>query len=132
MIADIVGLAFTDTISSGYITSCYKLKSFFDYGCISDFSEEQCVVFTNTDEFESDMDITLKIYPNPASEALFIESEEKIESVRIFDSKGGKVIRWEGDKGKVEVPVDGLIPGLYLVKVETAIGTVAKKVVVGR
>jgi hypothetical protein len=97
-----------------------------------------------------------KIYPNPASDELHIESSEGMESVCVFDSQGDKVIGWYGDKvdgwsggqvaggsggqvvkwsggqGKVAIPVRGLASGLYLVRVETKSGMVMRKVVVGR
>jgi len=99
--------------------------------CESGFSNEACVVcVTYISEEESRSKVN--IYPNPASDVLFIESEEEIKSVSIFDSQGDKVIRWNGDKGKLEVGLNGLAPGLYLVRVETGSGVVGRKVVVNR
>lgn len=134
MIAEIDGLEHTDTISPGYNTSCYKLKSIF-YNYESVFSEEACVILTSEEEFTID-DGFLKIYPNPASDLIHIQSSEKIQSIFIYDSKGDKVIRWEGGKvgkvGKVEIPMHGLASGLYLVKVETGGCVVSGKVVIRR
>ena len=79
------------------------------------------------------------IYPNPASDMLYIESLEKVESIRIFDGRGAQVVGWSSGQvvgwsgGQEKVPVDGLLPGLYLVRVETAGGgVIGRKVVVGR
>jgi hypothetical protein len=72
----------------------------------------------------------LKIYPNPASDMLFIESAEKVESVSIFDSRGGQVVGWSGGQVKVEMPVRGLAPGLYLVRVETGREVVNRKIII--
>ncbi|HOX76974.1 MAG TPA: T9SS type A sorting domain-containing protein [Bacteroidales bacterium] len=73
----------------------------------------------------------VKIYPNPASGVLYIEATEPVESIDMFDNLGCKVLRVYGCKGeKVEVPLYGLAPGLYLVRVDTDEGVVARKVVV--
>ena len=86
----------------------------------------------------------VNIYPNPASDMLFIESSERLESVCVFDSRGGQVVRWSGgmvewwnygtvehwNTGTVNIPVGGLAPGLYLVRVETGNGVFGRKVVV--
>jgi hypothetical protein len=53
-----------------------------------------------------------------------------MQSICIYDSKGDKVIKWEGGKGKVEVQVDGLVPGLYLVKVELGDVIITRKIIV--
>jgi hypothetical protein len=80
----------------------------------------------------------LSIYPNPASDMLFIESAAEMGSVRVFDNHGGQVVGWSGGQvvkgygGKVEIPVSGLAPGLYLVRVETGGSVVGRKIVVGR
>jgi hypothetical protein len=42
------------------------------------------------------------------------------------------VIRWEGDKGEAEISVRELVPGLYLVKVETGGLVLPRKVMVSR
>ncbi|NTV83112.1 MAG: T9SS type A sorting domain-containing protein, partial [Bacteroidales bacterium] len=96
--------------------------------CESGFSNEACVVCgTFVPEEESLLD--LKIYPNPASDVLFIESsEEKIESVSVIDIRGETVKQWNGEtvehwnNGTLELPLPGLAPGLYLVRVETGSG----------
>jgi hypothetical protein len=112
---------------------CYKVKAIYISEadtCESSFSNEHCA-FIMVGVNEWDQDIQISIYPNPASDVLFIEAMEKIESIIIYDSKGDKVIRWHGDQGKVDLQVDGLAPGIYLVRVETGGGVVSRKVVIG-
>ncbi len=80
----------------------------------------------------------VQIYPNPASDMLFIESTEKIESIIIFDSRGitlehwnnGTLEQWNG--GTVRIPVSRLVPGLYLVRIETGGEMGVRKVVIRR
>jgi hypothetical protein len=113
-------------------------------GCNSQIEvETACAVDLADNSFPENH---LTIYPNPASDVLFIESSEKLESVSIFDSRGDKVVRWYGDKGRIgdresgrqgdkergRINVGELAPGLYLVRVETGSGVVGRKVVVRR
>ncbi len=128
---------------------CYMVSSVYINGsdtCESGFSNEECEFCIGINE--QDEEFNLLIYPNPASDVLYIESPEEIKSVSIFDCRGiqlelwnigtmertggDKVIRWNGDKGKVEVKLAGLAPGLYLVRVETGSGVVGRKVVKNR
>ena len=120
----------------------YKVKAIYSYendSCISDFSNTNMYVCYPyiAEQWGSEF----SIYPNPASDVFFIESGEKVERVEMFSSRGDKVVGWYGDKGDKEmggqgegevmrVSVAGLPPGLYLVRVETAGGVSAGKVVV--
>jgi hypothetical protein len=120
------------------------VKSVCDYLAITD---EDAIIYGNAPGCNSELEVEvacqegvddndrsqLIIYPNPASDMLFIESaEEKIESIIIFDSKGEEVTRRQGDREKAVIRVDGLEPGIYLVRVETESGVVGRKVVVRR
>ena len=132
MIAEVEYLEYIDTISSGFNVSCYKLKSVFWDEYESDFSEEACVVLVNTDPVELKNDGFLKIFPNPATDLIHVQSSEKIQSISIFDARGDKVIWWEGDMVEMGIPVKVLLPGLYMVKLETGGGIVSRKVVIRR
>ncbi len=144
MIAETQELEYTDFISPVYNSACYKLKSIFYNGCVSDFSADTCIVLTSVDPGISEKEDHLKIYPNPASDVLFIESAEVIKSVNIFDSRGmtieqlnnrtieqpnGRSVEQAKDHLWV-VPLAGLAPGLYFVRVETDSGVVGRKVVI--
>jgi hypothetical protein len=125
---------------------CYKVTAI--YEGLYDTCESQ-LPYWDACEFcgktgEENFNSKLIIYPNPASDVLFIESSEQIERVSVFDSKGGQVVGWSGGQvirgsggqvagwsgGRVEIPMNGLLPGLYLLRVETGNGVVGRKVVV--
>jgi hypothetical protein len=74
----------------------------------------------------------VSIYPNPANDFIHIESMERMDGISIYDSRGDKVIKWYGDEGEVEIPVSKLVPGLYLVRVETDKETISRKIVIIR
>jgi hypothetical protein len=118
---------------------CYQVtaiyESYLDY-CESVPSNEVCEVCEKLSENQIDTD--LKIYPNPASDVVFIESAEEVESVRVFDSRGEEVKRRRGEEGKGRngdmetwrIPVVGLAPGLYLVRVETGKEFISRKIII--
>jgi hypothetical protein len=125
----------TCAVYMGYYN--YKVTAIYASGndtCESGFSNEEGDVCEGI--YDEVQKFYLSIYPNPASDVLFIESSEQIERVSVFDSKGGQVVGWSGGQvvgwsgGRVEIPVKGLVPGLYLVRVETGSGVVGRKVVV--
>jgi len=72
---------------------------------------------------------SIKIYPNPATERLSIETDGKISSIAIFDAKGSLIrnIQENGiSNGKV-VNVSDLPTGVYVVKVKTSTSEFTKK-----
>ncbi len=97
--------------------------------CESDFSNEAYENCTGIIEKEENL---LKIYPNPASDVLFIESSERMKSISIYNGRGEEGTRRQGDWERIEIPVKGMAPGIYLVRVETGGGVVSRKVVIGR
>jgi hypothetical protein len=136
--------AYSDTIyyvddsvcSEGNWGHNYKVSAlyFSEYDtCESELSNESlsfCFPFNIKEQEEDNM---LNIYPNPAFDMLFIESsEEKIEFVTVYDGRGERVKRRKGEGVKMELQVNDLAPGLYLVKVETKGEMVVRKVVIRR
>jgi len=116
-------------------THYYKITALYineDDTCESDFSGEEGDICEGIDN-EDDPSLLI-IYPNPASDVLFIKSEEKIESVSIFDSKGIKQLNNRTieplNNETVEIPVGSLAPGLHLVRVETDGGVIGRKVII--
>jgi hypothetical protein len=117
---------------------CFMLTAVYESAtdqCASDFSNEACVVCW-TDVPEEISEINLKVYPNPASDVLFIESEGKIESITIFDSRGITMEPWnpgtmeQWNSGTLKIPLSGLAPGLYLVKIDTGNEIISRKIIV--
>lgn len=72
----------------------------------------------------------LKIYPNPASENLYIECYENIEEIEIFDFSGTKVLARKEDSQKLTVNITNLDAGIYFVKTKSKTKYLLKKVVV--
>ena len=119
-----------------YVTAIYASET---DSCESGFSNEACE-FCEAISSEEESRSSLNIYPNPASDVLFIESSEEINYISIFNGKGEEVRRrseeeekgGRGEKGKALISVKGLAPGLYLVRVETGSGVMARKMLKNR
>ncbi len=68
-----------------------------------------------------------KIYPNPASDRLTIQMENNIKRVSIFSLNGQKVYEFALDQNKVDMNIDFLESGIYMIKLETEAGTKIEK-----
>lgn len=68
----------------------------------------------------------LNVYPNPANQLVNIVSNEKVQSVNVFDLTGSLVLNQTG----TTLNTSHLVNGVYLVKVTTANGTLTEKLVV--
>ncbi|MEX0966181.1 MAG: T9SS type A sorting domain-containing protein [Bacteroidia bacterium] len=88
---------------------------------------------TGIDEFEETV-LHLHIYPNPASDRVRIEAAENVSrlDVRLIDQQGRVVRELSASGREAEFDVNGLSPGLYLLKI-VADGkkVVYRKVMVG-
>jgi hypothetical protein len=76
---------------------------------------------------------SVRVYPNPASEVLTLESEDDITGIEVFSSLGQTLLTkyFPGEK-EVQFDVSTLSSGIYLVRVYTENGVGMVKVAVGR
>lgn len=68
-----------------------------------------------------------KIYPNPASETLCIDTKEIIQEIRILSLEGKKLISLHALKGNC-IDVKQLRKGIYIIKIFTGTGIVTEKI----
>jgi hypothetical protein len=71
---------------------------------------------------------TFKIYPNPAKDLIYIEGEEQIVSVGLWDMHGCRAATFE--KGNKRLCVSHLPSGNYILIIETPKAAYSKKIVV--
>jgi endonuclease I len=79
----------------------------------------------------SDMDnllASLKIYPNPSNDVIYIESDELINEYTIFDITGKKV--QDGTIMNNQIQVDVLESGMYFLNLSSDNNSIIKKIVV--
>ncbi len=65
------------------------------------------------------------LYPNPAGEIIYIESDFRIDKVEILSVSGMKLMEIQNDCNII--PVDYLLPGLYILRIESKAGYAIKK-----
>ncbi len=72
-----------------------------------------------------------KLYPNPASQNIFIDAGgQEISGIQMIDELGKQVyLQNAPQKGIIEVPLSGLNSGIYTIIISTKNGTVARQVV---
>lgn len=72
---------------------------------------------------------SIKIYPNPTTEILNIETDSKINSIAIFDAKGSLIKNFQetGISNGKRINVSDLISGIYMLKVKTSTSEFTKK-----
>ncbi len=72
----------------------------------------------------------VSVYPNPASDQLFIESPQNISFIRIYDVLGREIFSKEFNSALCQLNIAHLNSGVYLVKIIIDEGEVVKKIVV--
>ncbi|MFV0375950.1 MAG: alpha-amylase family glycosyl hydrolase [Mangrovibacterium sp.] len=94
------------------------------------YSDVQLPAFGDSDPGTPDpeeQDETFKLYPNPASSTIRVETEEKIENLQIA-SLDGKILRLlKPGNTTIDVPIGDLSEGLYLIRVQTSAGITNRK-----
>ena len=94
-------------------TTYYRLKKT-DFNGVSSY--ENPIVSWNCDELKTD---SFQIYPNPSQgkfELLYNESENKINSIEIFNSRGQNIYR--SSKAQSTIDLSGQLPGLYYLQIQ--------------
>ena len=87
-------------------------------------------VETEINDTESIIELTssVSIYPNPANDRLYIETEAEIEEVVIYDVYGRhQVTKTPSHQEMTSVNVSGLKAGIYFVKINTENGEIVKR-----
>jgi hypothetical protein len=73
---------------------------------------------------------SLRIYPNPVRDDVVIESNRIIEEACLFDYLGRIIVsRYELNERKTHLPLAGLAPGVYILRVCTDSRTEIRKIV---
>lgn len=76
------------------------------------------------------IDNTLKIYPNPTNDKLFIEfNEYKPSFVEIINSSGQLIQSFEVKNSKTQIKIENLSRGLYFIKIKNENGLTTKKII---
>ena len=71
----------------------------------------------------------VSIYPNPAKDRLYIETETEIEDIVVFDIYGRRQQTTVNGQQTLSIDISNLNSGVYLVKITTAEGNIVKRFV---
>ena len=72
------------------------------------------------------------IYPNPATDLLKIRSDEMMNSIMVFNSRGQIVMQQEVNLNSAELELQFLNSGIYFVRIITGKETVMQKIIIER
>lgn len=95
-------------------------------GCTNDAT--QIAVVDACAALDELSDEVFVLYPNPASDEVFITSQTEIETIIVIDLHGKEQARFGNQP--TTFSVEGLPKGLYLIRIETASFTATKRLVV--
>jgi hypothetical protein len=85
-------------------------------------------VITSTQEPAAE--ISFKIYPNPARDALHITSATEISSISVYDIRGSLLLKQDYESRYCLADISRLAPGTYIIRIFTARGSQAVKFVI--
>lgn len=78
------------------------------------------------DEFDASQ---ISIYPNPANDAVNIQSNSAIKSITVYDIQGRKIKAAQTTGQHAEMNISALKTGIYLFSIETERGSIMKKII---
>lgn len=73
---------------------------------------------------------TISVFPNPASDVVYVQSSLVINSITVYDVQGRKIQATEENSQDSAVNTSGLNSGVYFFSIETEKGVTVKKVLV--
>jgi hypothetical protein len=72
-------------------------------------------------------EVSLHIYPNPALDRLYVNSEKVVGNLKILDLSGREIQNLNVGLDKFDVNVSFLAPGIYMIILHTSAGEVVRK-----
>ncbi|MDR0230844.1 MAG: T9SS type A sorting domain-containing protein [Dysgonamonadaceae bacterium] len=92
------------------------------------FKNDLQINIGETNDIKSISDISLQIYPNPAKDYLFIQSDYPVERVEIYNQSGTCVMINENVTEKLDI--SGLADGLYFVRINAKGTSLIQKIII--
>jgi hypothetical protein len=106
----------------------YQVTAVYD-GAESDPSNEVMVelIISNV---ENNLEIGTRLYPNPVSDLLNINSDFLIDEIKIYSQTGKVFFRQTISDKNFSINISDIPAGLYVVQLETAKGLISKRILV--
>ena len=106
----------------------YSLSVVDENGCRSELSEVIEVIFTAVEDLENDV---VTLYPNPASDVLFIRSNELTGYLLEIHDASGRLFH-HGKFGAGKVEINHLASGVYFLRLYGSQEAISRKFVISR
>lgn len=108
----------------------FMSNGFYEYDPVNEYDfqvvyYENLAISTNTLSIES---FDMEIFPNPSNDKIYINSEEKIESVSLLNSNGQLIQKTY--EAKTGLSVKDVSPGIYFIQVQSKAGISTRKCLV--
>ena len=118
------GLSFVDSNieHNRAFSYTYSVRPIYEDDCYGSFKSVLAQWGVNVNEYSHNANVN--IYPNPANDKLYIETEMNVEEVVVYDVFGRQQTT---DNGQKSIDVSNLNSGVYFVKVVTENGEVVKR-----
>jgi len=134
-------LMYTET-DSGWVQSNYSLNAYAGQNIYIAFQEhvadnaadgaamflDNVQVSVNAGIDNHEQAVSFRIYPNPVSDYMNIETKSVINSVRMANILGSEVLNQKVGDNKVKINTSDFNQGVYFVTIETANGNVTRKI----
>lgn len=94
------------------------------------YADEALLVYNNSDPgtLAEELSSRMKLYPIPATEMLYLKSEEKITSLTIFDAQGRRTMQLTTQgENTLQISLEKLEKGIYLLKAKNSKGETIRK-----
>jgi hypothetical protein len=128
----IVGLSLIDgsVTSESYLSGNGNAEAYFImYRIQSDCYRANRARFNVVTKTNEIIDSQVKIYPNPAQEFLYLQSDMPLNEVEIVDPLGRIVLRFTPKSANFEIPLTTLNNGLYFLNIRSNEGNSIKRFV---
>ncbi len=90
--------------------------------------KEDYILVDHLTTIKDDFENTLKVYPNPAKNIVFVESPFEIKQVTIVDMVGENVLHTKYNRQKITLNVSRLREGIYILRIDSGNGIYYKKI----
>jgi hypothetical protein len=84
---------------------------------------------TKTNDIQKKYAVNMEVFPNPATDVLYIKVDEDADAV-LYDISGKIILEQELVAGQQSLAISGVNQGIYLLKVQTVKGIASKKILV--
>jgi hypothetical protein len=113
---------------------CYKVTAVYESPedqCESAPSNEACVIWTGIGN-QNNPELNIEIYPNPASDHIYINSSEEIKKITVYSAPGLPFYDRTLNSKRIEINSTGYPSGVYIIRLETGPGITSRLMTIQR